>query len=51
MRTLTQLFVLFAVPMAAYANPDFVNVPEPETISLLGIGAMALMLSTLRTKK
>jgi hypothetical protein len=39
--------------MAAYAavGEDIISVPEPETLSLLGIGAVALMLSAWRRKK
>ena len=48
MRTLIQTFVLFACPVAAFAGTP---VPEPETLSLLGIGAVAMLLSTWRRKK
>ncbi|MEJ2653681.1 MAG: PEP-CTERM sorting domain-containing protein [Gammaproteobacteria bacterium] len=52
MRKLIQLVVLFAVPAAAYAQvTDFIAVPEPETFSLLAIGAVALVLSTVRRRK
>lgn len=51
MRTLIQLLVLLAAPMAAYAADDFISVPEPETFSLLAIGAAAMALSAWRRKK
>jgi len=52
MKILIQMLALLAAPLAAYAVPaDFVNVPEPETFSLLGIGAVALALTTLSKKK
>ncbi|MEJ2653680.1 MAG: PEP-CTERM sorting domain-containing protein [Gammaproteobacteria bacterium] len=50
MRRLIQLLVLLAAPMAAYAQPDTVPVPEPETLSLLAIGALAIVLARLRRK-
>jgi hypothetical protein len=48
MRIFIQALVLFAAPMAAYATVD---IPEPETLSLLGIGAVAMLLTTMRRKK
>jgi hypothetical protein len=50
MRTLIQLLILFAAPVAAFAQPDEI-IPEPETLSLLAIGAVAMVLSTWRRKK
>ena len=52
MRKLIQLFTLFAAPIAAHATAlaDTATVPEPETLSLLAIGAVAMFLSTRRKK-
>ena len=50
MRTLIQALILLAVPVAAFAV-DNINLPEPETFSLFGIGAVAMLLSTWRRKK
>ncbi len=48
MNILLHLLLLFAVPVAAYA--DTFPVPEPDTLSLFGIGAVAVVLSTWRRK-
>jgi len=50
MTKLIPLFLLFSAPVAAYADPSD-TIPEPETLSLLAIGAVALMLSKVRRKK
>lgn len=49
MRILIQLLVLLAAPITVYA--DTFPLPEPETLSLLGIGAVAMLLTTMRRKK
>ena len=49
MKTVVRFVILFAAPMAAYA--DFVPVPEPETLSLFGIGAVGLLVTMMRRKK
>ena len=41
----------FAVPAIAYAGIPAVTVPEPETIALLGMGAVALIIARWRKKK
>ena len=49
MRKLLQMLALLAAPAAAFA--DTVSVPEPETLSLLGIGAAAMLFASWRRKK
>ena len=49
MRKLTSLLVLALVSAPVFAGPGF-NVPEPEVISLLGVGALAFFASR-RNKK
>jgi len=53
MRVLVQLLTLLVTPLAAYADAfpgDAINLPEPETLALFGIGAVALLLSAKRKK-
>ena len=39
-----------AIPAIAYASPS-IPLPEPETMALLGIGAVALIIARWRGKK
>lgn len=48
MRTLLSIAVLLSMAAPAFANPNFV--PEPESLSLLAVGAVGLLLA-LRRKK
>lgn len=48
MRKLFSILVLMLVSASTFAGP--VDLPEPETLSLLGLGLAALMLSR-RSKK
>ena len=48
MRILIQALLLLIAPITVYADTF---VPEPETLSLLGIGAVAMLLSTWCRKK
>ena len=41
----------FAIPTIAFAGPGTPTLPEPETIALLGIGAVALVIARWRRKK
>lgn len=54
MRQFAALLLLSVVASSAFAdvggNPGFNSVPEPESLALLGIGALALLV-TRRTKK
>ena len=50
MRHLVVSALLMAMPAVAYAsNPP--TVPEPETLALLGVGAVALIIARWRRKK
>ena len=49
MRKFVSLLVLFLVTAPVFAAPRL-NVPEPEVLSLLGIGALAFFISR-RNKK
>jgi hypothetical protein len=40
----------FAVPSIAFATPPL-TVPEPETIALIGVGAVALMIARWAKRK
>ena len=52
MKTLFQLLALLAVPAAAHAQVmDAIRLPEPETLSLLAIGAVAIVLAKRRGKR
>jgi len=55
MKTLVRFLVLLAIPMSAFAisvAQDAINsVPEPETFSLIAIGAVAMLATTLRKRK
>ncbi len=44
MRKFVSLLVLASAAAPVFANPTF-NVPEPEVLSLLGIGMLAVMVS------
>jgi len=49
---LTSLLVVsMAVAQADAIGQDSIALPEPATLGLVGIGAVALMLSTWRNKK
>ncbi|MDD2761872.1 MAG: PEP-CTERM sorting domain-containing protein [Methylomonas sp.] len=49
MRKLASVLVLSAVVMPAFAGPTF-QVPEPETFSLLAIGALAFFMANRNAK-
>lgn len=51
LRNLLAATLVFAVPAIAYAAPPSGTVPEPETIALLGIGAVALVVARRCRKK
>jgi hypothetical protein len=44
-KTLAAAVVLFALPAVAFAGPAAPPLPEPETLALLGIGAVALIIA------
>lgn len=45
MRTLLSIAVLFSISLPAFALP---TIPEPETLSLLAVGALGLLLARRR---
>lgn len=51
MRTLLSIAVLAAISSAALAAPPPPGVPEPETLSLLGIGLAGLIFAFRNKKK
>ena len=40
-----------AAPVAAIAGPSAGRIPEPETLALVGIGAVALLIAKIRKRK
>lgn len=46
MRALLSIITLFSISLPAFALPN--SVPEPETLSLLAIGALGLLLANRR---
>lgn len=48
MRALLSIAVLSVLAAPAFALPNPVNVPEPEILSLLAIGAVGLLLARRR---
>jgi hypothetical protein len=50
-RQLLGATLAFALPVIAYAGPSTPALPEPETMALLGIGAVALVVARWRKKK
>jgi len=44
-RQLIGATLAFALPVIAYAGPGTPTLPEPETMALLGIGAVALVIA------
>ncbi|PPD28771.1 MAG: hypothetical protein CTY19_18295 [Methylomonas sp.] len=45
MNKIVSLLVLALSAAPAFANPTFGTVPEPEVLSLVGIGMLAIMVS------
>ena len=43
--------LLAGVPVAAIAGPAAGRLPEPETLALVGIGAIALLIARYRKRK
>jgi hypothetical protein len=43
--------LLAGVPIAAIAGPAAGRLPEPETLALVGIGAVALLIAKYRKRK
>ena len=43
--------VLAGLPVAAIAGPAAGRLPEPETLALIGIGAVALLIAKFRKRK
>ncbi len=50
MRKIIIVFLLFLIPVASFAGTAQASVPEPETLFLLGIGALAFITSRLIKK-
>ena len=51
LRKLAVAILLAATPMVVYAGPGVPHLPEPETLALLGIGAVALCIARWRNRK
>ena len=43
--------LMYAISTFAYAGPTAPPLPEPETLALVGIGAVALFIARWRNKK
>lgn len=50
MRALLSIAVLSILSAPAFAVPDPITVPEPETLALIGVGIAGLIASRLRNK-
>ena len=51
MKHLLVATIAFAIPTIVFAGPSTPTLPEPDTIALLGIGAVALVIARWHRKK